>query len=69
MFNLLPFFLAWVNNMTNGYVLDSETLAAYNGRKEVNLDDIETAAELALPHRVRRQPLQEIGVDMKSFTG
>lgn len=47
----------------------AKTLAAYNGRKEVNLDDIETAAELALPHRVRRQPLQEIGIDMKSFTG
>jgi len=43
----------------------ARTLAAYNGRNKVIREDIETAAELALPHRVRRQPLQEIVVDVK----
>ena len=27
-------------------------------------DDIDTAAEMALPHRIRRQPLQDIVVDV-----
>ena len=30
----------------------------------MSAEDIEAAAELALPHRVRRQPLQEIGADV-----
>jgi magnesium chelatase subunit I len=38
----------------------AKTLAAYDGRSAVCNDDIQTAAELALPHRVRRQPLMEI---------
>jgi magnesium chelatase subunit I len=38
----------------------AKTLAAYEGRSEVGSQDIQTAAELALPHRVRRQPLMEI---------
>jgi magnesium chelatase subunit I len=38
----------------------AKTLAAYEGRSEVVSEDIQTAAELALPHRVRRQPLMEI---------
>jgi magnesium chelatase subunit I len=38
----------------------AKTLAAYGGRTEVTSEDIQTAAELALPHRVRRQPLMEI---------
>lgn len=42
----------------------AKTLAAYNGRDQVGEEDIETAAELALPHRVRRQPLQDIVVDV-----
>jgi magnesium chelatase subunit I len=45
----------------------AKTLAAYLGRTEVTQEDIELAAELALPHRVRRQPLQEIGLDMQSI--
>jgi len=43
----------------------AKTLAAYNGRTDVRKADIETAAELALPHRVRRQPLQDVVVDVK----
>ena len=38
----------------------AKALAAYDGRLMVMREDIETAAELALPHRVRRQPLMEI---------
>jgi magnesium chelatase subunit I len=38
----------------------AKTLAAWEGRTEVSSEDIQTAAELALPHRVRRQPLMEI---------
>jgi len=42
----------------------AKTLAAYHGRDRVTKTDIETAAELALPHRIRRQPLQDIVVDV-----
>ena len=45
----------------------AKTLAAYHGRREVMPEDIEAAAGLALPHRVRRQPLQEIGGDVKGM--
>jgi magnesium chelatase subunit I len=38
----------------------AKALAAYGGRTEVLSEDVQTAAELALPHRVRRQPLMEI---------
>ena len=38
----------------------AKTLAAFEGRTQATSDDIQTAAELALPHRVRRQPLMEI---------
>jgi magnesium chelatase subunit I len=42
----------------------AKTLAASHGRTEVIKDDIDTAAEMALPHRIRRQPLQDIVVDV-----
>jgi len=42
----------------------AKTLAAFHGRTEVIKDDIDTAAEMALPHRIRRQPLQDIVVDV-----
>ena len=35
----------------------AKTLAAYDGRTEVVSSDIEKAASLALPHRIRRQPM------------
>ncbi|MCW4046879.1 MAG: putative cobaltochelatase [Candidatus Bathyarchaeota archaeon] len=35
------------------------TIAAFKGRTEVIEDDIKEAAELALPHRRRRQPFEE----------
>jgi len=45
----------------------AKTLAAFDGRREVVKADVDTAAELALPHRMRRQPLMEIGDNMKKL--
>jgi magnesium chelatase subunit I len=39
----------------------AKTLAAFDQRNRVQTQDIETAAELTLPHRMRRQPLMDIG--------
>jgi magnesium chelatase subunit I len=45
----------------------AKTLAAYDGRAEVEAQDIQIAAELALPHRVRRQPLMEIADNVEKL--
>ncbi|SMC38764.1 protoporphyrin IX magnesium-chelatase [Desulfocicer vacuolatum DSM 3385] len=45
----------------------AKTLAAYHGRTEVILEDIEHGAELALPHRIRRKPLQEVARDVNAL--
>jgi magnesium chelatase subunit I len=45
----------------------AKTIAAYNGRNEVELSDIELAAELALPHRIRRKPLQDVAEDVHAL--
>ena len=45
----------------------AKTLAAYYGCPHVLKEHINTAAELALPHRVRRKPLQDIVVDVQSM--
>ncbi|MCL2877966.1 MAG: hypothetical protein FWF13_04220 [Acidobacteria bacterium] len=37
-----------------------KTIAAMRGRREVLESDIEEAAELALPHRLRRRPFDDI---------
>jgi magnesium chelatase subunit I len=42
----------------------AKTLAAFRGRTSVTPDDIEEAAQYVLPHRVRRQPLQDIVQDV-----
>ncbi len=42
----------------------AKTLAALHGRSSVIADDIEEAAQYVLPHRVRRQPLQDIVRDV-----
>jgi magnesium chelatase subunit D len=39
------------------------TLAAYAGRRLVTPEDVRQAAELALPHRRRRQPFDQPGLD------
>jgi magnesium chelatase subunit I len=38
----------------------AKAMAAWRGQTEVTPADLEAAAELALPHRVRRQPLQAL---------
>jgi len=45
----------------------AKTLAAYHGRKEVEINDIHEAAEFALPHRIRRQPLMDIPDNVQEF--
>lgn len=39
------------------------TIAAYEGRTEVTPDDLRRAAELALPHRMRRTPFSDQSFD------
>lgn len=41
----------------------ARTLAAWAGRTSLAIDDIRMAAELALPHRMRRQPFTEVRLD------
>ncbi|MCD4782064.1 MAG: ATP-binding protein [Candidatus Omnitrophica bacterium] len=43
----------------------AKTIAAFEQRKEVNLENVEMAAELCLPHRIRRKPFENIGLDKK----
>ena len=44
-------------------VRTSKTIAAFDGRKAVNLEDLQEAIELALPHRMRRRPFEEPKID------
>ena len=39
------------------------TVAAFNGRAEVELEDLKQAAKLVLPHRMRRRPFEEGQLD------
>lgn len=39
--------------------------AAYQGRREVTGDDVGAAAELALPHRLQRQPAEHAALDQE----
>ncbi|WP_196601382.1 ATP-binding protein [Pectinatus frisingensis] len=39
------------------------TIAAFNNRMSVNMDDIKTAAKLVLPHRMRRRPFENGELD------
>ena len=45
----------------------AKTLAALDGRTQVESGDIRTASELVLPHRVRRQPLMEIADSVQNL--
>ncbi len=47
----------------------AKTIAAYDGRKEVMLEDVNTAAELVLPHRLRRKPMEEIASSVNYLFG
>jgi magnesium chelatase subunit I len=41
----------------------AKAMAALDGRTEVQRSDLRRAAELALPHRMRRKPFEDVGVD------
>ncbi|MCS6937765.1 MAG: magnesium chelatase ATPase subunit I, partial [Roseiflexus sp.] len=41
----------------------ARTHAAWSGRTRLTVEDIRLAAELALPHRMRRQPFTEVRLD------
>jgi Mg-chelatase subunit ChlI len=41
--------------------------AAYQGRRQINRDDILLAVELAIPHRLKRGPFADAHVDMASL--
>jgi magnesium chelatase subunit D len=41
----------------------AQTLAAYRGREEVSAADVKEAAELVLPHRLRRKPFSDAAMD------
>ena len=45
----------------------AQTLAAWENRGEVSVDDIRRAAELVLLHRRRRQPFEEPGIDQQQL--
>ncbi len=45
----------------------AKTLAAFAGRGEVESEDIRQAAELVLPHRIRRQPLMDIPDSVEQY--
>ena len=43
----------------------ARTIAAWFGRENVTMEDVSTAAELALPHRRRRQPFEKQGMEQE----
>lgn len=43
------------------------TLAAWEGRRQVTVEDVRKSAELALLHRRRRQPFEEPGLDQQQL--
>ncbi len=45
----------------------AKTLAALDGRTQAGDTDVQQAAELVLPHRVRRQPLMEIADNVQAL--
>ena len=47
----------------------AKTLAALDGRGIATREDVGRAAELALPHRMRKKPFQDIGLDKTALAG
>jgi magnesium chelatase subunit I len=45
----------------------SKALAALEGRDEVTRADVKRAAMLALPHRMRRRPFEQVGLDQDAI--
>ncbi|MGB2841978.1 MAG: putative cobaltochelatase [Halobacteriota archaeon] len=48
-------------------VRTAKTIAAFDGRNNVTLDDIKEAMELALPHRMRRKPFEPPSLDTEKL--
>ena len=46
----------------------ARTHAALEGRTTISLEDIRVAAQLALPHRMRRQPFAEVRLDEQQLS-
>ena len=47
----------------------SKTIAALNGRREVLKEDVQSAADMALQHRMRRKPFPKPGVEEGKIAG
>ena len=47
----------------------AKTLAALDGRHTATREDVAQAAELALPHRMRKKPVQNIGLAQGAVAG
>ncbi|MDH7576532.1 MAG: ATP-binding protein [Bacillota bacterium] len=47
----------------------AKTMAAFEGREEVTEEDIRSTADLALRHRMRRRPFQDLELDQKKLEG
>lgn len=45
----------------------AQTLAAWHGREQATVKDVRHAAEFVLPHRRRRQPFEEPGLDQQQL--
>lgn len=45
----------------------AKTMAALKGREEVGEEDIRATADLALMHRMRRKPFQDLGLDQQKL--
>lgn len=52
-----------------GMIKTAMTIAAYNLRESVDKDDILEAAELVLPHRMRRRPFEEGVMEFSRIEG
>jgi Mg-chelatase subunit ChlI len=48
-------------------VRTAKTIAAFNGREEVTVDDVREAMALALPHRMRKKPFEDPRVDQQKI--
>jgi len=48
-------------------VRTAKTIAAFDGRNNVTLEDIKEAMELALPHRMRRKPFEPPSLDTEKL--
>lgn len=67
--NLMPFRLGGTDGHRAdiGMIKTARALAALSGRKKVAEEDIEKAASYVLPHRMRKNPLDEGNMDQNEI--